>query len=149
MKVILQQDLRGLGRKNDVKDVPEGYARNFLIPRGIAKFADQTALNELKTKAEEHSRHLDAERIKLQDLVALTEKTPLVFKLRVGENNEIFGSVTAKDVKAEMAAAYPGLDQKDFEIKIGRPIKALGVHDIPISLEEGIEGKIKVLVEKV
>ena len=148
MKVILLQDLRGLGKKNDIKDVSEGYARNFLMPRGMVKIADQAALAELKARTEEEKKHVEANQAKLRDLIQFTEKTPLIFKLRVGERNEVFGSVTAKDIKEEIKSVYPKLDQSEFDIKNERPIKALGYHDVVITLSGGVEGKVKVLIEK-
>ncbi len=148
MKVILLQDLRGLGKKNDIKDVSEGYGRNFLIPRGIVKIADQAALAELKSKAEEEKKHIEANRVKLNELIRATEEAPLIFKLRVGERNEIFGSVTPKDIKAEIKSVYPKLSPDELDIKNERPIKALGSHDVMISLRGGVEGKVRVLIEK-
>jgi large subunit ribosomal protein L9 len=148
MKVILLQDLRGLGKKNDIREVSEGYARNFLMPRSLVRIADAAAVAELKARAEDDKKHADATRTKLNDLIEATKKTPLIFKLRVGEKDEVFGSVTPKDIKEEIKSIYPSLDQKEFEIKNERPIKALGSHDIVIDLGGGVEGKIKVLIEK-
>lgn len=84
MKVILLQDLRGLGKKNDIREVSEGYARNFLMPRGLVRIADAAAVAELKARAEDDKKHADATRTKLNDLIEATKKTPLIFKLRVG-----------------------------------------------------------------
>jgi large subunit ribosomal protein L9 len=148
MKVILLQDLRGLGKKNDIREVSEGYARNFLMPRGLVKIADAAAMAELKTRAEDDRKHLEATKAKLNSLIEATKQTPLIFKLRVGERNEVFGSVTAKDIREEIQSIYPSLDPKEFEIKNERPIKALGSHDVVIDLGGGVEGKVKVLIEK-
>lgn len=148
MKVILLQDLRGLGKKNDVKEVSEGYARNFLIPRGLVKHADQAALSELKSKAEDNKKRIEANRTKLRDLVSFSQKSPFVFKLKVGERNEVFGSVTAKDIKEEIVKTYRSLQPDDFEIKNERPIKALGSYEIIVDLGEGVSGKVKIAVEK-
>jgi large subunit ribosomal protein L9 len=148
MKVILLQDLRGLGKKNDIREASEGYARNFLIPRGLVKVADAAAVAELKAKAEDDKKHLEATETKLMNFIKATEETPLIFKLKVGEKNEVFGSVTAKDIREKIRSIYPALDQKEFEIKNERPIKALGSHDVVIDLGGGVEGKIKVLIEK-
>ncbi len=148
MKVILLQDLRGLGKKNDIREVSEGYARNFLMPRGLVKIADAAAMAELKTRAEDDRKHLEATKAKLNLLIEATKQTPLIFKLRVGERNEVFGSVTAKDIREEIQSIYPSLDPKEFEIKNERPIKALGSHDVVIDLGGGVEGKVKVLIEK-
>ncbi len=72
MKVILLQDLRGLGKKNDIREVSEGYGRNFLIPRGVAKIADAAAVAELKIKAEDDKKHLDAVNAKMRHLIQAT-----------------------------------------------------------------------------
>ncbi len=143
MKIILLQDIRGLGRKYDIKDVSDGYARNFLLPKKLAEAATGAALKnvmELKSK-------IDAEREKLiAELKAEAEKIKgkkIVFKMKTGEKGEVFGSVTARDIKDELEKmgvfhAVPVLP---------KPLKIIGETKVEISFGEGIKTEIEVGVE--
>ena len=148
MKVIFIGDVKGLGRKNEVKEVSDGYVRNFLLPRGFVKLASNAALAELKTKAISDEKHLEALRAKVHKLETDIEKVPLVFYLKVGDHDEVFGSVTVKEIEEKLKNDYPAVRDEDFEIKTERPLKTLGEHDVEIDFGRGVTGKIKVLIEK-
>ncbi len=143
MKVILLGDIRGLGKRNDVKEVSGGYARNFLLPKKLAEAATGAALKrmaELKSK-------MDAEHEKLvTKLKAEAEKIKnekLFFKVKTGEKGEVFGSVTARDIERELAER--GVPRAEAELK--KPLKALGEHAVEINFGEGIKTDIRVLLK--
>jgi large subunit ribosomal protein L9 len=142
MKVILLQDIKNLGKKYDVKDVSDGYARNFLIPRGLAEAATTAALNriaEIKSRIAAQKKQLLETLEKRKETLA---GTTLIFKLKTGEKGEVFGSVSARDI--ENALSERGI--ADVKIELEKPIKELGEHLVGINLGEGIKTKIKVLV---
>ncbi len=143
MKVILLENIRGLGKKNDIREVSDGYARNFLLPKKLAEAATGAALKraaELKARAE-------AEREKLVvGLKAAAEKIKdekLVFKVKTGEKGEVFGSVSARDIEQELAGR--GIARCEAELK--KPLKTLGEHDVEINFGENIKAKLKVFLE--
>jgi len=145
MKVILLEDIRGLGKRNDVKEVSGGYARNFLLPKKLAEVATGAALKrmaELKSK-------MDAEHEKLvTKLKAEAEKIKnekLFFKVKTGEKGEVFGSVTARDIERELAER--GIPETEAELK--KPLKVLGEHTVEVNLGEGVKVEVSVLLESV
>ncbi|KKU91436.1 MAG: 50S ribosomal protein L9 [Candidatus Jorgensenbacteria bacterium GW2011_GWA1_48_11] len=144
MKVILLAEVRGLGRKNDVKDVADGYFRNVLLPKKLAGAATPAALAELerrRVKAAEEKNKLIAE---LRQRIPEIKKLALVFKVKTGEKDEVFGSVTKKDVEAL-------LSEKGFKntaVVLAHHLKTLGEHEIEVDLGEGVLAKVRVLLEK-
>lgn len=145
MKIILLQDIRGVGKKYDVKEVADGYARNFLLQRKLAKQATPETLNELKTQRENWEKQTSVLYEKLKKLQDDSEANPLLFKLKLGEKGKVFGSVTKKDIEE-------ALKEKDkdllTEINLPQSIKTLGNHQVEISLGRGVVGSIKIKVEK-
>lgn len=144
MKIILLENIKGIGRKLDVKEVKDGYARNFLLPKGMAEAATPRALKKLI----EEKSNMEKERGKL---VAVLEeraekigKLTLFFKLKVGGKDEIFGSVNAKDV--EEALNNEGVPE--VKVLLEKPIKDLGEKEVKVDLGEGVKTKVKILVEK-
>ena len=145
MKVILTQDVKSVGKKGQVIDASDGYARNFLLPKKMAVVADATNLNELKTKQEANKYKKDMSMASAKELSEKMKNYELIFKIKAGENGKTFGSVTSKDIAEQ-------LNKKDFvevdkkKIMLDDAIKTLGVYNIEIKLFEGISGKIKVSV---
>lgn len=145
MKVILKQDVKNLGRKGDTVEVAEGYARNYLLPRGLVVEASAGAMRSLEQakrvemqKEERAVREAQALREKLH------EKTVTV-KARVGEGGKLFGSVTAKDVADACSAAIgKPFDKKSVELK--EPIKALGQHAVTLHLGHQVTAVVNVHV---
>lgn len=145
VKVILFQDVKGLGKQFDVKDVADGYARNFLLPRKLAELATKPAIENLnrqkallEKKHEELVRELQEEAKKIQDLI-------LEFKLMVGQKKEVFGSITARDIEAELRDRGAGRGKAILE----RPIKSVGEHHVEVDLGEGVKTGVKVIVKPV
>jgi large subunit ribosomal protein L9 len=146
VRVILKSEVRGLGRPGEVKDVADGYARNYLLPRGLAIEATG---GELKHLAQER----DAEKTKRSrahaDAEALAKRlgqVTLVFKLKAGEQGKTFGSVTAKEV-AEALAKETGAEIDKTKIVLHEPLKTLGVHTVEVRLRSDVRANVTVAIE--
>ena len=134
MKVVLNKDVKGIGKKLQIVDVSEGYARNYLLPRKLANIADNKSINEAKTKN-------DAASFRKEKL----EKGYIKFKHKIGNNGKLFGSVTEKDIAEEIDKVYNvKIDKKKVSIDI--PIKELGSYTASVKLYEGIIAKVKISV---
>ncbi len=144
MDVILQQDVENLGTIGDVVKVKPGYARNYLLPRGLALEADAKSLATL----EHRKRGLAAKRAKLQkaneNAAAKLRAVKLVIPARVGEEDKLFGSVTSADVQKALAASGFEIDRK--KIALDAPIKVLGEYTAQVDLGAGVKAPIKVTV---
>lgn len=145
MKVILTQDIKSVGKKGQVLDASDGYARNFLLPKKLAVLADASNLNELKTKQEANKYKRDMTMANAKELAEKMKKFELVFKIKAGENGKTFGSVTAKDIANELNRKYfVEVDKK--KVGLDDAIKTVGVYNIEIKLFEGINGILRVNV---
>ena len=145
MKVILTQDIKSVGKKGQVLDASDGYARNFLLPKKLAVLADASNLNELKTKQEANKYKRDMTMANAKELAEKMKKFDLVFKIKAGENGKTFGSVTAKDIANELNKKYfVEVDKK--KVGLDDAIKTVGVYNIEIKLFEGVNGILRVNV---
>ncbi len=136
MKVLLLQDVRKVGRKYDVKDVADGYARNFLLANKLAVPADANALR-LKAEADKKAQVLLAQYSRaVEDL----KKETLEFKVRAGSKGEVFGSVTAADIKKALEAK----GFSDLEVDLDQSLRFLGEREVEVIFGKGIRGKVKV-----
>ena len=144
MKVILKQNVESLGKAGDLVKVADGYARNFLIPKGLAVGA-----NSRNLKVFEHEKHRilqQAEKIQKQaeDMAAQLGAVTCTIARRVGEQEKLFGSVGAKDIEEALVAQGIEVDKKS--VLLDEPIKALGEFPVRIKLSAGVTGEIKVVV---
>ena len=145
MKIILLQDVKGQGKKGEVIDVNEGYARNFLIKKGLAEVATAAKLNDMKMKQSAADFH-KAEEIKaMQETAKNISGKNFTVKIKAGQAGKVFGSVTGANVADALQAAGYDIDKK--KVILPAPIKTLGVYDVDLKLMEGISAKIKVTVE--
>jgi large subunit ribosomal protein L9 len=146
MEVILRQAVDKLGHPGDIVKVSAGYARNFLLPRGVAYEA--TAGNK-KRIAQEKDRLQAAENARVasaQEFATKLEQVSLTFSARVGEEGKLFGSVTATDLAEQLKAQ--GFDIEKRMIDLHEPLRALGVYKVPIKLHADVKPEIKVWVIK-
>jgi large subunit ribosomal protein L9 len=146
MKVILQKDVKNLGRVGDLVNVAPGYARNFLFPRLLAAEATEKRVREfqhLKMVAEIRKKKAVGER---KEFVKKLEGVRIVFKLQAGEGDKLFGTVTNNDISNELERMGHSVDRRDIHLE--EPIKMLGQHKALIKMGEGIEAEIAVSVEK-
>jgi large subunit ribosomal protein L9 len=146
MEIILRQSIENLGKPGDIVKVSPGYARNYLLPRGLAYEA--TPGNRKRIAMEkERLEAAEQERIKAaQALAERLEAVQLTFSARVGEEEKLFGSVTTSDIAHQLEAQ--GFDVEKKQIDLHEPIKSLGVYKIPIRLHAEVKPEIKVWVIK-
>ncbi|MGD1044737.1 MAG: 50S ribosomal protein L9 [Bacteroidota bacterium] len=144
MKVILRKDSEKLGRVSEVISVKDGYARNYLIPRGIAYEATDGSLRQLEEENKQQSRRTDKEHFQAETLAAKLEKVSITIKMKVGEEEKLFGSVTAQMIADALIEKEITLDKRQIELE--EPLKALGIYDVPVKLSGGVSGKIKVWI---
>lgn len=145
MKVILQQDVKGQGKKGQMIEVAEGYARNFLLPRKLAVAATADAMNTMKLQ--EKAKRAEEERLKAQaELVAEKLKTSQVkVAARAGANGKLFGAVTSKEVSDALQAQY-GIELAKQKIVLDEPIKSFGSFRLKAKLGHEVSGTIYLLV---
>ncbi|MBS3942749.1 MAG: 50S ribosomal protein L9 [Dethiobacter sp.] len=146
MKVILKQNLPNLGKKGDLKDVAEGYARNMLIPRDLVEEATPQRLRELqRLKLDEQKK---AERVEADSKIMAERMENQVFTLAMpaGEGGRLFGSVTAADIASMLKKEGHYVDKK--RVVLDKPIKNTGRHQVAVKLSQGVKATIFVLVEK-
>jgi large subunit ribosomal protein L9 len=147
MEVILRQAVENLGKPGDIVKVSPGYARNYLIPRGVAYEATP---GNRKRIAQEKARLEAAEgerRAKAESLAVRLEQVSLTFSARVGEEEKLFGSVTASDIAQQLhAQGFTEVEKRQIELH--DPIKSLGVYKIPVRLHADVKPEIRVWVIK-
>lgn len=147
MKVIFLADVKGKGKKGEVKEVPTGYAQNFLIKKNLAKEATAQAIGELrgqeKAKEKAHAELVaEAEAIKAR---LETEETVVKFTEKVGPDGRTFGSITSKKIAEELEKQF-GIKLDKRHIKLDHPIRALGSIDVPVKIYQDISGVIRLYV---
>ena len=145
MKVILLQDVKGQGKKGEVVDVNEGYARNFLIKKGLAEIATAMKINDLNQKKAAADFHKAEEVKAMQALAAELRGKNFTVKIKAGQGGKVFGSVTGANVADALQQSGYNIDKK--KVVLAQPIKNIGVYDIDLKLMEGISSKIKISVE--
>ena len=147
MKVILLADVKGTGKKGEIHEVSDGYARNMLIKKGLAKEATAVEVNSLKIKNEAQEFHRKDEEKRLRDLAARLNKNVIVCKVKAGEKGRIFGSVTSQEIAN--ALCEQGYQVEKRMIVLNETIKNVGVYKIEVKLMAGISAKVSVKVESV
>ncbi len=145
MKVVLNQDIKGIGKKLQVVDVSEGYARNYLIPRKMASIADNKNINEAKTKVEAMNFKKMTEKQEAIEIKEKIEKNYLEFKHKVGDNGKLFGSITEKEIADKVNSVY-GININKKKIIIKNPIKEIGSYEVNVKLYEGVIANVKIAV---
>ncbi|MGN1372591.1 MAG: 50S ribosomal protein L9 [Candidatus Coproplasma sp.] len=145
MKVILLQDVKGQGKKGEVKEVNDGYARNFLIKKGLAVEATATRINELNQKQQANAYHKEEELKAMRALAKEIDGKTFILNIKVGQNGKVFGSVTAADISDCLKTAGYDIDKK--KIVIDGPIKLVGSYSVALKLAEGVAAKINVEVK--
>ena len=145
MKVILTQDVKGQGKKDQVVEVSDGYARNFLFPKKLAVAADAKSLNEIKNKEASKQHKIDVERAQAKEIAKKLENITLVFEYAAGADSKLYGSVTNKDISEKLKSAY-GIDVDKRKISLSEPIKSFGSFTADAKLYADVSAKIKLTV---
>ena len=145
MKVILKQDIKGVGKKNEVINASDGYARNFLFPKNLAVEATTDNMQKLNSQNQAKQYRKDVEKEKAQEIAKKLESLIVEIRVQAGENGKIFGSVSSKEISESLEKQHKiAIDKKKIELK--EPIKVLGTRTIEAKLFEGVIGKIKINV---
>ena len=145
MKVVLLKDVKGQGKKDAVVNVSDGYARNFLFPRGLAVEADAKIMNEIKIREASEAHRVKVETEEAKATAAKLESSLVKIAVPAGADGRLYGSVTAMDI-ASAANTQLGLDLDRRNLQLGSAIKSYGKYEIEIKLAHGIVGKINLLV---
>jgi len=145
MKVVLLQDVKGQGKKGDIVEVNEGYARNFLVKKGLAEVATASKINDINQKKAAADFHRAEEIKATRELAKEISGKTFTVKIKAGQGGKVFGSVTVANVAEALQQAGYNVDKK--RVVLAQPIKNIGVYDVDLKFMEGITSKIKVLVE--
>jgi len=147
MEVLLLQDIESLGKAGEIKRVAAGHARNYLIPKGLAKPATDSVLKQVKAQQEAQERHLRREMERLEGLAQQLAGLTLRFKARVGEMERLYGSITNADIASAIERELGhSIDRR--RIELAEPIRQVGTHRVPIRLQSHLVPHVKVIVEK-
>ena len=145
MKVILLADVKGQGKKNDVIEVSDGYGKNFLIPRKLAKVADAQSLNDVKVKEAARLYRIETEKKEAQELAAKLKEILVKIPASSGTDGRLYGSITSKDIVERLQADFSiSIDKR--KLVLSDPIKAYGKYEVEVKLYPEVVGKIFVLV---
>lgn len=145
MKVIFLQDVKGQGKKGEIKEVSDGYARNFLLPKKLASEADNKAINEMKGKKASEDYRIEVEKQNAKATAEKLETVTVIIKMTAGADSRLYGSVTSKDI-AEHLKTQTGIEVDKRRIMLSEPIKSFGTYKADVKLYGEISGKITVTV---
>lgn len=143
MKVILKADIKGVGKKDEVINASDGYARNFLFPKNLAVEANVENMSKLKAKQDSNAFKKSQEKEEAQKIADKLSKILMKVQVKAGENGKIFGGVSSKEIAENLEKQYNiKVDKKKIDLK--ETIKTLGMFTIEIKLYEGVVGKLKI-----
>ena len=145
MKVILKADIKGVGKKNEIINVSDGYVRNFLFPKNLAVEANNENMAKLKAQKESNQYKKDVEKEEAKKLADKLTKIMVTIKVKAGENGKIFGGVSAKEIADNLEKEHKiKIDKKKIDLK--EAIKTLGMQNVNVKLYDGVNGTLKVNV---
>ncbi|TYP75362.1 50S ribosomal protein L9 [Paenibacillus methanolicus] len=142
MKVIFLQDVKGQGKKGEVKEVSEGYVRNFLLPKGLVKAASDGNLKTLDIQKAAEVKRKEKEKEDAQAFAAKLEAITVVVKTKSGADGRLFGSVTSKQIAEALEKQGHKIDKR--KIELDEPIRALGYTNVPVKLHPEVKATLKV-----
>ncbi len=143
MKVILQADIKGVGKKDQVLEAADGYARNYLLPKKLAVEANAENMSKLKSKNDSKQFKKDTEKKEAEEIAKKLKGIMLKIKVKAGENGKIFGGVTSKEISEGLKKDYK-IDVDKKKIVLNETIKNLGTFSVEIKLYEGVVGSLKI-----
>jgi len=144
MKILLIEDVKGLGKAGEIKNAKDGYARNYLIPKGFAKLATDEVIKEWQEEQKRKEEKLKKELEKLNELKEKIENITLTLKHKLGANGQLYGAITNKEVAEHLKQKGIEIDKKYIEMK---QIKSVGEYVVDVKLGHGIHAKLKLVVE--
>ena len=146
MKVVLKQDVKGLGKKGELVSTSDGYARNYLFPRNLASEANAQAMAELKNKEQAEKYRIETEKAAAKAAAAELEGKTLRITAKAGQNGRLFGSVTVKEIVAQIKADFNvELDKRKVEVE---DIKSFGTFPVTVKLNHGVTASLYVMVSE-
>ncbi len=145
MKVILLDNIKGVGKKDEVINASDGYARNFLFPKKLAVEANPENMSKLKNKQDSQQHKKDVEKEKAIEIAEKLKSITLTIKVKAGDNGRIFGGVTSKEISENLRNQFK-IDIDKKKIVLNENIKNLGTFNISVKLFEGVTGSLKVKV---
>ena len=145
MKVILLEDIKGVGKKDEVINSSDGYARNYLFPKKLAVEANRENMAKLQAKQESRQLRKDQEKEEAMKIASKLKEITVTIKVKAGENGKIFGGVTAKEIAENLNKEHKVVVDKK-KIMLKETIKTLGVYPVEIKLYEGVIGNVKVKI---
>jgi large subunit ribosomal protein L9 len=144
MRVILLKDIKNLGKKYEVKEVKAGYARNFLIPKGLAKPATKKALLWLNIQKEMKEKKEEEDFKKTQELVSAVDGREVTFSVKIGKKNQLFEAITSQKISEKLKEL--GFNIKKSQINLEKPIKELGEFPVKIEFDHNLEAEIRIII---
>ncbi len=145
MKLILTQDVKGQGKKDQIIEVSDGYARNFLIPRGLAIPADAKSMNDVKNREDSRLHKIETEKAAAKEIAAKLEKITVKIVGQAGSDGRLYGSVTAKDIADALQKQF-GIIIDKRKLTLTENIKSFGTYNTEVKLYTDVVGKVKVTV---
>ena len=146
MKLILTQDVKGQGKKDQIVEVSDGYARNFLIPRGLAKPADAKAVSDAKNRESSKAHKIETETAAAREIAKKLESATVTIAVQAGSETRLYGSVTSKEIAEELLRQH-GITVDRRKISLDTPIKTFGTYKLDVRLYTDVIGKITVVVK--
>ena len=147
MKIVLLEDLPGRGKAGEIKEVSKGYARHFLLPRGLALVATPTVIKQVESSLEKEKLEESIDRDKLVELAQQIEGKEIRFKARMGTGERLFGSITAADIAEELGRAIGSVIDKK-KIDIGESLRKTGSYEVAVKLATDLNPQITVVIEE-
>ena len=145
MKVILLEDVKKLGKKGDLIDVADGYARNYLFPRNLAREATEGGIKQLKQEKAALENKKKKELQQAKELAAKLSKTTVTLKVKSGDQGKLFGSVTSKDISKALKEQHK-IEVDRRKIELPEPIKSLGSYEVDVKLATEVDAKLNVKI---
>lgn len=145
MKVILQQDVKGQGKKGELKEVSDGYARNYLLPRKLAIIATADNLNTFKLQEKAKAAQLEKEKERAREIASQLKDMCVKISAKAGGSGKLFGAVTSKEIADALSAQY-GIELEKNRILPAEPIKTYGTYEVKVKLGHEVSGMLKVQV---
>ncbi len=144
MRVILLQDIDNLGKKYEIKEVKDGYARNFLIPKGLAKLATEEVLKWLEVQKEIKEKKAEEGLKKVEEEVSKIDRIEVIIPVKIGEKDQFFEKITTQKISEKLKES--GFEIKPVQLELEKPLEELGEFPIKVKFEHNLEAEIRVII---